>query len=54
MTTDAWLRSMTDAELIGLVAELETREEQFDAKVRQQVNDELRRRRLPTITRRSR
>lgn len=44
-----WLRALTDDELEVLVAELGARAEQFDAKVRQQVNDELRRRRLPTI-----
>jgi hypothetical protein len=40
---------MTDAELAAVVAELEDRAEQFSAQVRSQVNDELRRRRLPVI-----
>jgi hypothetical protein len=43
------LRTFTDDELRAVVAELEERTEQFDAKVRQQVNDELRRRRLPLV-----
>lgn len=48
------LRDMTDAELAAVVAELEERAEQFSAKVRSQVNDELRRRRLPVLAQRKR
>lgn len=49
MSSEAYLRSLTDEELAVVVAELEARAEQFDAKVRLQVNDELRRRHLPLI-----
>lgn len=44
-----WLRKLSDAELAAVVAELEGRAEQFSADVRVQVNDELRRRRMPLI-----
>ncbi len=44
-----WLREMSDSELDGIVHELEARAEQFDAKTRLQVNDELRRRKKPLI-----
>lgn len=43
------LREMTDAELIELAAELQERAEQFDAKTRMLVNDELRRRKMAVI-----
>lgn len=49
MPPEDWLREMTDAELESVVAELEERAEMFDAKVRQQVNDELRRRQKKTL-----
>lgn len=45
----AQLRQMSEAQLAGLVAELEERAELFDARVRMYVNDELRRRHLPPI-----
>jgi ribosomal protein L29 len=48
MTEDR-LRDLSDAELVALVVELEERAEQFDARTRLRVNDELRRRRLPLI-----
>jgi hypothetical protein len=43
------LRGMTNAELLELATELESRAEQFSADVRMQVNDELRRRKLPLV-----
>lgn len=43
------LSKHTDDELLAIAAELEARAEQFDANTRMQVNDELRRRRLPLI-----
>ncbi len=46
---EAALRKMTDAELAAIVAELEERADLFDAKTRQLLNDELRRRRLPLV-----
>jgi len=52
MPVDDWLRSMTDAELKALEEELEERAEQFDARTKQQVFDELQRRRLPLKRRR--
>lgn len=48
------LQALTDPELAVLVAELEERSEQFDAKVRADVNDELRRRRMRLIGERKR
>lgn len=48
------LRYLTNTELAAVVEELEERAEQFDAKVRMQINDELRRRRLPTLNERKR
>lgn len=45
-----WLHGMSDQELLVVVAELEARAEQFDANTRLLVNDELRRRKLPTIS----
>ena len=44
-----WLRAMTNEELTAVAMELEARAEQFDSQTRQLVNDELRRRKLPTI-----
>lgn len=44
-----WLKDHTDAELLAIAAEMEARAEQFDAGARQLMNDELRRRKLPTI-----
>ena len=43
------LAGMTDAELIELASELQERAEQFDAKTRQLVNDELRYRKMAVI-----
>lgn len=43
------LRHLTDQELDALVDELVSRSEEFDAAVRLQVNDELRRRKKPLI-----
>lgn len=43
------LRLHTDEELLIVAAELQERAEQFDAKTRQAINDELRRRRLPVV-----
>lgn len=43
------LRDLSAVDLQALVAELETRAEQFDARVRVAVNDELRRRRMPLV-----
>lgn len=43
------LRDYTDDELQVLVKELEARAEQFSSQVRQEMNDELRRRGLPLI-----
>lgn len=48
------LRPLSDLELEGLVAELEERGEQFDASLRQKVNDELRRRRMRLVGQRKR
>lgn len=47
--TDDWLRAISDDQLRIIVGELEARAEQFDAKVRSQINDELRRRRMPLV-----
>lgn len=44
-----WLQAMSDSELKALVKELEERSEQFDTQTRSLVNDELRRRKMPTI-----
>ena len=44
-----WLRDHTDEELLLIAREMEVRAEQFDSNARQLVNDELRRRKLPTI-----
>lgn len=49
MSQDDWLRRLTDAELAAVVSELEERAEQFSMTTRQQVNDELRRRRMPVL-----
>lgn len=46
---DNRLRKHTDEELLNIAKELEARAEQFGAGVRQQVNDELRRRNLPLL-----
>lgn len=46
MATADWLRDLNDIELQALVSELEERADQFDAKARMQINDELRRRRM--------
>jgi hypothetical protein len=43
------LRALTDDELRILVAEIEERAELFDTKVRAEINDELRRRRMELI-----
>jgi hypothetical protein len=40
------LRGLSDEQLRALEEEMDERREQFDARVRQQINDELRRRRL--------
>jgi hypothetical protein len=44
-----WLRDHTNEELLAIAAEMEARAEQFDSGARQVMNDELRRRKLPTI-----
>lgn len=44
-----WLKEHTDTELLAIAADLEARAEQFDSATRQLVNDELRRRKMPTI-----
>lgn len=44
-----WLKGHTDTELLAIAADLEARAEQFDSATRQLVNDELRRRKMPTI-----
>lgn len=44
-----WLRDHTDEELLEIAREMQARAEQFDGNARQLVNDELRRRKLPTI-----
>lgn len=49
MPAEDWLRNLTEQELDALVKEVEARAEQFDSKVRVQINDELRRRKLPLI-----
>lgn len=49
MITADFLRDLSEAELRALVCELEERAEQFGANVRMQVNDELRRRRMPLV-----
>lgn len=49
MGAEDWLRAMSDTELKVVVSELEARAEQFDAKLRSQINDELRRRRMPLV-----
>lgn len=46
---DVTLRHHSDEELLAIARELEARAEQFDAKARQTINDELRRRKLPLI-----
>jgi D-arabinose 5-phosphate isomerase GutQ len=43
------LRAHTNAELLALAGELQERAEQFDAKTRMLINDELRRRKLPVV-----
>ena len=48
------LGQLADAELAALVAELEERVELFDARLKSYVNDELRRRRMPTLNSRER
>jgi hypothetical protein len=50
MSHSDWLRQHTDTELMALAEEVQERAEQFDARVRQEVNDELRRRKLPLIS----
>lgn len=42
-----YLRELTDAELQAVAKEMDERHEQFTATVRQQINDEFRRRKLP-------
>lgn len=49
MSQDNWLRALSDAELNGVVAELEARAEQFSMQTRQLINDELRRRKMPIL-----
>jgi hypothetical protein len=49
MNQEDRLRAHTDEELLDIAHELEARAEQFDAKTRQIVNDELRRRKLPLL-----
>lgn len=44
-----WLRDHTDEELLAIAAEMEARAEQFSPEARSVMNDELRRRRLPTL-----
>lgn len=46
---EEWLRALPDVELLAVAQELQERAEQFDAKTRQRVNDELRRRKMPTV-----
>lgn len=43
------LRHLTDLELQIVAEELQDRAEEFDARARTQVNDELRRRKMPII-----
>jgi hypothetical protein len=43
------LRSCSDAELLEIATELQERAEQFDARTRMLVNDELRRRKMAVI-----
>lgn len=43
------LRDHTDVELLVIAGELQERAEEFDARTRQAVNDELRRRKLPVV-----
>jgi len=49
MAQEDWIRQHTDEELLSIARELEMRAEQFDAKTRQIVNDELRRRHMPLL-----
>lgn len=44
-----WLKDHTDEELLVIVREMEARAEQFDTPTRSLINDELRRRKLPTV-----
>ena len=44
-----WLREHTDDEILAIAADMEKRSECFDASARQAMNDELRRRKLPTL-----
>ena len=46
---EEWLRGLTDSELTEVAIELQERAEQFDAKIRMRVNDELRRRKMPIV-----
>jgi hypothetical protein len=43
------LRALSDAALLALAEELQERAEQFDSRARMQVNDELRRRKMPLV-----
>lgn len=49
MSQADWLRELTDTELVAVAGELQERAEEFDAKTRMLLNDELRRRRMPVI-----
>lgn len=44
-----WLRGHTNEELLAIAHEMEARAEQFNSEARQLMNDELRRRKLPTL-----
>lgn len=48
-SAEDWLRSMTDPEIIALVEEMDERREQFTQSTVTQINDEVRRRRLPRL-----
>lgn len=49
MAQDDWLRALTDKELQTIAQELHDRAEQFSPDTRMRVNDELRRRKMPTV-----
>lgn len=44
-----WLQEHTDKELLTIAYEMEMRAECFSPEARQAMNDELRRRKLPTL-----
>lgn len=49
MNHEPWLRGLSDTDLLAVAGELQDRAEQFDARTRMQVNDELRRRKMPIV-----